>query len=157
MPRAMSGGGGGDVVSVDAVELRDLSTTAHQAAQEIVNVQQAAGGIIGGLDGRGWDLGAVQARWASVRGNMIKLTTDLDLQALDLRMRVMWVESFENGMFGSTPAMTLLQDPVNSATGNLVHTEVDLALPTRGRLPLRLERTYNSRDNGTGVFGRGWT
>jgi RHS repeat-associated protein len=147
---------GGNVVGVDIKELRALSTTAHSAAREIVQVQTAAAGIIGGLDGRGWNLGAVQGKWGGVRNTMTKLATELDLQALDLQMRAMWVDSFEHGMFGHVPA-SMLQDPVHAANGNLVHPEMDLALPTRGGLPLHLQRTYNSRDTAVGVFGRGWT
>jgi len=50
-----------------------------------------------------------------------------------------------------------LQDPVNSFSGNLLHRVIDLALPSRGGLPLGLIRTYNSRDERLGLFGKGWT
>src|SRR5262245_45471253 len=65
MPALRDGGGGGSVVTADAADLRGLAATANSASTEIENVQRTAGGIIGGLDGRGWDAGAVQGRWAS--------------------------------------------------------------------------------------------
>lgn len=155
--RESGGSDGGDVVTADAGDLRSLASTAHSAQLEIEGVQRSAGGIIGGLDGRGWNIGAVQARWASVRGQMTGIIGTLAAQALDLQMRALWVEAFENGSgFGGAPG-TPIQDPVNSATGNLVHTEQDLALPVRGGLRLELSRTYNSRDRDAGVFGPGWT
>ncbi|WP_295440795.1 DUF6531 domain-containing protein [uncultured Thiodictyon sp.] len=52
-------------------------------------------------------------------------------------------------------------DPVNTATGNYVYQRLDLAIPGNG-LPLRFERTYNSREASTpgapgGPLGAGWT
>lgn len=45
-------------------------------------------------------------------------------------------------------------NPVMIASGNKVEFEVDLELP--GRMPLRLERTFNYNSAVTGLFGRGW-
>jgi RHS repeat-associated protein len=47
-------------------------------------------------------------------------------------------------------------DPVNTASGNFTHQEVDLSIPTRGQ-PLTFERSYNSLDLASGPLGRGWT
>jgi len=48
-------------------------------------------------------------------------------------------------------------DPVNTATGNFYHTEVDISLPGLG-LPLEFRRTYNSQDAGdnNSDLGHGW-
>lgn len=46
-------------------------------------------------------------------------------------------------------------DPVNLVSGNLYTTETDLLL--KSRLPLTLQRTYNSVDPQIYLFGRGWT
>ncbi|MGH8965280.1 MAG: RHS repeat domain-containing protein, partial [Actinomycetes bacterium] len=46
-------------------------------------------------------------------------------------------------------------DPVNTATGNFVEVEIDL--PSRGLLRgLQFARTFNSRSDQVGPFGRGW-
>src|SRR5207237_350171 len=59
--------------------------------------------------------------------------------------------------FGLDPTVGLLvAEPVNTFTGNLSLSSVDLAVPARG-FPLRLARTYNARDAHTGAFGPGWT
>jgi hypothetical protein len=91
MPRVMDGGS--DVVSASADDLRTLGATANRARQEIEDVQRAAGSIIGGLDGRGWDSGAVVGRCANVRGQLTMLAATLALQALDLQKRAVWVEA----------------------------------------------------------------
>ncbi|HEY3314277.1 MAG TPA: DUF6531 domain-containing protein [Bacillota bacterium] len=45
-------------------------------------------------------------------------------------------------------------DPINTATGNFIHTETDLVL--YGRLPMAFERYYNSLDPFFGSLGNGW-
>ncbi|MDI6869716.1 MAG: DUF6531 domain-containing protein, partial [Coprothermobacterota bacterium] len=45
---------------------------------------------------------------------------------------------------------------VNVSNGNLVLSQTDLNLPSRG-FPTLITRTYNSRSNRTGLFGYGWT
>jgi RHS repeat-associated protein len=50
----------------------------------------------------------------------------------------------------------LLEDPVNTATGNFYHSEVDASLPGIG-IPFRFQRSYNSLEGGNSVLGRGWT
>ncbi len=47
-------------------------------------------------------------------------------------------------------------DPVNSVTGNFFETYTDVALPGNG-IRFSLERTYNSRDDGLGRLGKGWS
>lgn len=47
-------------------------------------------------------------------------------------------------------------DPVNTATGNFVENEVDLAFPG-GCSALALTRTYNSLTDTAGAFGPGWS
>ena len=59
-------------------------------------------------------------------------------------------------LFGMQDESFYASDPVNSATGNLVDTALDL--PAAGGVPgMDLERTYNSRDTTAGDFGRGWS
>ncbi len=61
---------------------------------------------------------------------------------------------------GHPPTSGYADDPVNTATGNFVETEIDLAL-TGGCADLRFSRTYNSVDDRTGDGGRalgtGWS
>ncbi|MEW6746638.1 MAG: DUF6531 domain-containing protein [Planctomycetota bacterium] len=47
-------------------------------------------------------------------------------------------------------------DPVNTATGNFMHEEVDLRIATRSH-PLVFARFYNSVDSSSGPLGSGWT
>src|SRR5450830_369489 len=47
-------------------------------------------------------------------------------------------------------------DPVNSVTGNFYETYTDASLPGAG-IPFSLDRTYNSRDDGSGPLGTGWS
>lgn len=46
-------------------------------------------------------------------------------------------------------------DPVNTATGNFIHEETDLTIPTR-TTPLEFKRFYNSKDTRTTSLGQGW-
>ncbi|MBU1223621.1 MAG: type IV secretion protein Rhs [Gammaproteobacteria bacterium] len=48
-------------------------------------------------------------------------------------------------------------DPVNMVTGNLIHSERDIAIKGRGGLPLVFERWYNSKSTKDGPLGFGWT
>lgn len=48
-------------------------------------------------------------------------------------------------------------DPVNMVTGNLIHSERDIAIKGRGGLPLVFERWYNSKGVKDGPLGFGWT
>jgi hypothetical protein len=47
---------GGDVVAADADELRTLSGSAAAARDQVETVARQAGAIVGGLDGRGWNI-----------------------------------------------------------------------------------------------------
>lgn len=47
-------------------------------------------------------------------------------------------------------------DPVNTATGNFFHEEVDLSIASRG-IPLTFSRYYNSMDKREGPLGPAWT
>ena len=58
--------------------------------------------------------------------------------------------------WGEPPTSGYADDPVNTATGNFVETEVDLVFSGLPRL-LHLTRTYNSRSPRPGPFGRGWS
>jgi RHS repeat-associated protein len=49
-----------------------------------------------------------------------------------------------------------MSDPVNSATGALAHSVMDLALPGNG-VTFAWTRSYNSLDPATGALGQGWT
>lgn len=59
---------------------------------------------------------------------------------------------------GNLPGYTTTSgDPVNMVTGNLIHSERDIAIKGRGGLPLVFERWYNSKDAKDGPLGYGWT
>ncbi len=47
-------------------------------------------------------------------------------------------------------------DPVNTATGNFYHEEIDLSIATRS-IPLQFSRYYNNKDTKDGSLGVGWT
>jgi RHS repeat-associated protein len=49
-----------------------------------------------------------------------------------------------------------LGDPVSSSSGNFLDTSTDLAFPS-ATAGLEVNRTYNSRDDGIGLFGPGWS
>jgi YD repeat-containing protein len=57
--------------------------------------------------------------------------------------------------YGFPPTTGYTDDPINTATGNFVMLEQDLVC---GGLAdgLTFARTYNSRSDGVGAFGRGW-
>ncbi len=58
--------------------------------------------------------------------------------------------------YGSPPTTGYTNDPVNTATGNFVEIETDLACS--GLLEdLTFARTYNSRSDRVGPFGRAWS
>ncbi|WP_161606232.1 DUF6531 domain-containing protein [Microlunatus speluncae] len=58
--------------------------------------------------------------------------------------------------YGHPPTTGYADDPVNTATGNFVETEVDLSFAgAAGRLDFA--RTYNAVDDRGGVFGPGWS
>lgn len=57
---------------------------------------------------------------------------------------------------GRSSSMAMAGDPVNMLTGNLVHTERDIHIKSRG-LPIIFERTYNSEEPADGPLGFGWT
>ena len=66
---------------------------------------------------------------------------------LDLELPQTW---------GTMPATGYAADPVNTATGNFVEPETDLAI-AGGGAGLVLSRMYNSQNPGGGAFGRGWS
>ena len=58
-------------------------------------------------------------------------------------------------VWGEPPTSGYANDPVNTASGNFVETEIDLVFA--GLLQaLRFTRTFNSRSDRVGPFGRGW-
>ncbi len=63
-------------------------------------------------------------------------------------------QTFGGRRYGTNPTATV--DGVNSASGSLVHSVLDLTVAGVGA-DLALERTYNSADASGGAFGRGWT
>ena len=87
-----------DVLVVDAADLRALGGSATRARTQIEDVARQAGAVIGGLDGRGWDLGAVRAKWAGARAQFNKLSGDLGATANDLNQRATLVDFFETGL-----------------------------------------------------------
>jgi RHS repeat-associated protein len=58
-------------------------------------------------------------------------------------------------LFGARLSSGYASDPVNTATGNLTETVIDLAFPD-AVFGLDLTRTYNSLDATTGALGIGW-
>jgi len=58
---------------------------------------------------------------------------------------------------GSSTGTSVSGDPVNMVTGNLIHSERDIAIKGRGGLPLVFERWYNSKGAKDGPLGFGWT
>lgn len=57
---------------------------------------------------------------------------------------------------GHPPTTGYAVDPVNTATGNFLETEIDLGFNDSAK-GLTWARTYNSFDVGTGAFGPGWS
>ncbi|GAB3740597.1 hypothetical protein GCM10028864_04500 [Microlunatus parietis] len=58
--------------------------------------------------------------------------------------------------YGSPPTTGYSDDPVNTATGNFIENENDLAFPGASA-ELGLTRTYNSLNRKLGAFGPGWS
>ncbi len=59
--------------------------------------------------------------------------------------------------YGHPPTTGYADDPVNTATGNFVETELDLGFPGAAA-KLEFSRTYNAVDDGAGgAFGPGWS
>ena len=59
-------------------------------------------------------------------------------------------------LFGAVPTSGFAADPVNTATGNFIEVEQDIAFEGSATA-LDLTRTYNSFDTVGGVFGPGWS
>jgi RHS repeat-associated protein len=57
---------------------------------------------------------------------------------------------------GQQPGNETINDPVNPATGNLLSTEEDFTVPSRG-MPISFIRYNNTQSNYDGFFGYGWT
>lgn len=57
---------------------------------------------------------------------------------------------------GHPPTTGYADDPVNTATGNFVETELDLGFPGAAA-KLEFTRTYNALDEESGAFGPGWS
>lgn len=62
------------------------------------------------------------------------------------------MEDFLKGARAALCAMT--GDPVNANTGNFIYLKEDLRI--QSRIPLSFARFYNSKEEKTGVFGKGW-
>jgi RHS repeat-associated protein len=58
--------------------------------------------------------------------------------------------------FGHPPTTGYADDPVNTATGNFLETEIDLGF-SGGAQILQFSRTYNSVNTSIGAFGVGWS
>ena len=54
------------------------------------------------------------------------------------------------------PTTETYADPVNTGTGNFYHQETDASLDGPG-ISFALQRTYNSLDEASGPFGKGWS
>ena len=62
------------------------------------------------------------------------------------------MEDFLKGARAALCAMT--GDPVNANTGNFIYIKEDIKI--QSRIPLSLTRSYNSKEEKVGVFGKGW-
>ena len=62
------------------------------------------------------------------------------------------MEDFLKGARAALCAMT--GDPVNANTGNFIYIKEDIKI--HSRIPLSLTRSYNSKEEKVGVFGKGW-
>lgn len=62
------------------------------------------------------------------------------------------MEDFLKGARAALCAMT--GDPVNANTGNFIYIKEDIKI--QSRIPLSLTRSYNSKEEKIGVFGKGW-
>ena len=58
------------------------------------------------------------------------------------------------GWTGGTSTRVSVGDPVNIYSGNFNWPEIDMSF--NGRIPMFIDRTYNSIDKNIGPFGRGW-
>lgn len=58
---------------------------------------------------------------------------------------------------GNHPTTTSAGDPVNLLSGNMYHSERDIAIRGRGGLDVVFERSYNSNIRVDGPLGYGWT
>lgn len=58
-------------------------------------------------------------------------------------------------MRGRRQGQSTVADPVDTASGNFIHEETDIASPS-GVYGMAWERTYNSRSAASGPLGRGW-
>lgn len=70
--------------------------------------------------------------------------------------KVAVVAASRESQFGNRRNAGRAEDPVNTATGNFFHTEVDLVFPDQV-YGLGLERTYNAQDDSDAGLGRGWS
>ncbi|MGV8991376.1 MAG: RHS repeat-associated core domain-containing protein [Thiobacillus sp.] len=69
-------------------------------------------------------------------------------------------QSGQNGYqsaLGFGTGTTASGDPVNMVTGNLIHSERDIAIKGRGSLPIVFERWFNSKGAKDGPLGFGWS
>ncbi len=67
------------------------------------------------------------------------------------------VDPLVGSSFGALPTVgSEIAEPVNTFSGNFSLSGVDLTISGRGP-PLRLARSYNSRDPRSGIFGQGWS
>jgi RHS repeat-associated protein len=62
----------------------------------------------------------------------------------------------DDHQLGNSTLSALSDDPVNTATGNFVHRETDILIPSVGH-PLTFSRFYNSQDVHNGLIGMAWT
>lgn len=72
-----------------------------------------------------------------------------DTIAIDLQIAM--AETMLKGIYRF---METYGDPVNTATGNFLHTHTDLTIQLP--IPLAFTRTYNAMDKRKGILGRGW-
>jgi len=185
-PRPGGGGGGGSTSSARPDRLRSFARTTTSLNGELAGKPgQLAGRLAdfaalcrwGTLDGstvvsgfQRWNAANEEdARWAEVvaaafekAGGTGPVST-VSNSALAAALRAAGVDATRDDItidpaiaVGHAPTTGYAVDPVNTATGNFLETEVDLGFNDSAR-GLTWARTYNSFDTGTGGFGPGWS
>lgn len=134
----------GDVLTADSSELSSLAKSATTAHKELEDVARKAASIIGSLDGRGWNIGAVQTRWSTTRGTFSQLELTLTATSIELAARALLVELFEKGGSFSTPK----GDKIPGYEGMSLKDFADVLFPSHGFQEAKFEKDMKLLLNG---------
>ncbi|QWC84613.1 hypothetical protein KLP28_13715 [Nocardioidaceae bacterium] len=188
-PGAAGGGWGGGTTSARPEDLQDFSTRAHADADTLDRRRSAVASDLDAFnDGSEWgtlhadgvvlafskfgEANHADARWAAAIGVAFRAAgssgdvSTLPDSALAEALNRAGVDASREDLdippavaIGEPPTSGYADDPVNTATGNFVHHEIDLGF-TGGCGDLAWQRTYNSvvlPDAVVGAFGPGWS